>query len=231
METPLVSLADTVLQLAGRLEALLAQQASERILIALAGVPGSGKTTVSQALLAELSIRHIHDVAVVPMDGFHYSKAVLSTFPDPELAFRRRGAPFTFDAEAFVALVKAIKKMPVTSLDESEQFLYAPSFDHAVKDPVPAAIPISSHNRLIIIEGNYTLLDQKPWKEIVTLCEEKWFVDVEKDLVKTRLAQRHLLAGIETSALAAMKRAEENDLPNGDLIRSLLIKPDIIIHN
>ncbi|CAO2653822.1 Nn.00g105550.m01.CDS01 [Neocucurbitaria sp. VM-36] len=225
------TLAVIVLQLTGRIEALLAQPTSERILVAMAGVPGSGKSTVSQALLAELSARNIHNVAIVPMDGFHFSKAVLSTFPDPELAFKRRGAPFTFDAEAFVKLVKAIKTAPVTSINETEQFLSAPNFDHAIKDPVQAAIPISSRNRLIIIEGNYTLLDQKPWKEIAQFCEEKWFLDVEKEVVKERLAQRHLLAGIETSAIAAVKRAEENDLPNGDLIRSLLIKPDVIIKN
>jgi pantothenate kinase len=124
-----------------------------------------------------------------------------------------------------------MKVMPVTTSDQPEQFLYAPSFDHALKDPVLNAIPVSSRNRVIILEGNYTLLDQKPWSEISELCEERWFVDAERELVKQRLATRHLLAGIETTAVAAEKRAEENDLPNGDLIRQLLIKPDVCIQN
>ena len=59
----------------------------------------------------------------------------------------------------------------------------------------------------------------------------RWFVDAPVRLVKERLAQRHLAAGIETSSLAAAHRAEENDIPNGELIRSLLIKPDVIIEN
>jgi pantothenate kinase len=168
---------------------------------------------------------------MILQDGFHYSKSVLSAFPDPELAFKRRGAPFTFDAESFVTLVKAIKSMPMTTSKQREEFLYAPSFDHALKDPEPDAIPISSRNRLIIIEGNYTLLDQKPWNEIARMCEEKWFVDADREVVKLRLAQRHLLAGIETSELAAKRRAEENDLPNGDLIRKMLIAPDVVIKN
>jgi pantothenate kinase len=61
---------------------------------------------------------------MVLQDGFHYSKGVLSAFPDPELAFKRRGAPFTFDAESFVTLVKAIKSMPMTTPKQREKFLY-----------------------------------------------------------------------------------------------------------
>jgi pantothenate kinase len=147
------------------------------------------------------------------------------------LAFKRRGAPFTFDVASFIDLVKAMRVMPVTTSEQPEELLYAPSFDHALKDPVQNAIPVSSRNRVIILEGNYTLLDQKPWNEIAGLCEERWFVDAERELVKQRLATRHLLAGIETTALAAEKRAEENDLPNGDLIRQLLLKPDVCIQN
>lgn len=56
-------------------------------------------------------------------------------------------------------------------------------------------------------------------------------MDAPIDLVKERLAKRHLAAGIETSMQAAVRRAEENDIPNGELIRSLLIKPDVIIEN
>jgi pantothenate kinase len=166
-------------------------------------------------------------------DGFHYTKDALSNFDDPALAFRRRGAPFTFDAHAFVDLVRALKRMPVTSppYSATEQLLYAPSFDHALQDPVADAIPISSHNRLIIVEGNYTLLDEDPWKEVSSLCEQKWFVDVPQDVVQERLVQRHLVAGIETSALKAVERVKENDLPNGDLIRKLLITPDVVIEN
>jgi pantothenate kinase len=153
-------------------------------------------------------------------DGFHYTKDALSNFDDPALAFRRRGAPFTFDAH--------VTSPPYSA---TEQLLYAPNFDHALQDPVADAIPISSHNRLIIVEGNYTLLDEDPWKEVSALCEQKWFVDVPRDVVQERLVQRHLVAGIETSALKAVERVKENDLPNGDLIRKLLITPDVVLEN
>ncbi|KAF2632980.1 phosphoribulokinase/uridine kinase [Macroventuria anomochaeta] len=228
------SLTVPTLDLVNRIEKLLERQASDprqRMLVALAGVPGSGKSTVSYALLQELASRGINDVATVPMDGFHYTKKVLSTFEDPEKAFQRRGAPFTFDADAFLSLIRTLKSMPVTTGEEPEQSVYAPSFDHAVQDPVEDDVAISSRNRVVIVEGNYTLLNQKPWNEITDICDERWFVDVPPDIVRDRLAARHLAAGIESSYEAAVQRAETNDIPNGVMIRSLLIKPDVTIHN
>ena len=59
----------------------------------------------------------------------------------------------------------------------------------------------------------------------------RWFVDAPPEKVRDSLALRHLAAGIETSMPAAIERAQENDIPNGELIRSLLIKPDVIIQN
>ncbi|KAF2676931.1 nicotinamide riboside kinase [Lentithecium fluviatile CBS 122367] len=229
------TLVGTILDLVKRIENLLVQQQTSdpqsRILVALAGVPGSGKSTVSQALLVELASRGICDAAVVPMDGFHYTKNALAEFENPTLTFQRRGAPFTFDATAFVDLVKSIKCMPLTATSQPEQFLYAPSFDHAIQDPVENAIPISSRNRLIIVEGNYTLLEEEPWRGVAALCDEKWFVDVSKEVVLERLVRRHLVAGIETSALKAAERVRENDLVNADLIREKLITPDVVIEN
>lgn len=185
---------ETILDLARRVEKLLARQAGnprQRILVGLAGVPGSGKSTVSDALIAELVLRGVQDVAVVPMvspweyvylkpsnnimqDGFHYTKQVLSTFEDADAAFRRRGAPFTFDSEAFVQLVANLKTTAVTTSTETEMIISAPSFDHKLKDPVESAISISSRNRVIIVEGNYTLLNQRPWSEVAASCAEKY---------------------------------------------------------
>ena len=97
----------------------------------------------------------------------------MSTFDDAEVAFKRRGAPFTFDAKACVTLVKTLKEAPVTKDGEADICITAPSFDHAAKDPVPEAIKISSRTRLVIVEGNYTLLRQNPWNEIAEVCDER----------------------------------------------------------
>jgi pantothenate kinase len=109
---------------------------------------------------------------------------VLSAFEDVDEAFRRRGAPFTFDADAFVQLVDDLKTTPVTTSTESEVFMTAPSFDHKLKDPVEGAIMISSRNRVIIVEGNYTLLDQSPWRKIAGSCMEKYVLMTLLDYVR-----------------------------------------------
>ncbi|PNP86640.1 hypothetical protein FNYG_00030 [Fusarium nygamai] len=228
-------LVKTIGKLIERVERLLAQQKlcspTQRILIGLAGVPGSGKTTISDALIKELKKNGISDVAVLPMDGFHYTRTTLSSFEDPDEAFRRRGAPFTFDAAALLDLVALLKKIPVTTDNEPEIITKAPGFDHARKDPIPNAIEISSRARVIIIEGNYVLLDQDPWSRISTLVDDKWFVDVPVDIARERLASRHLKARIETTIEAAIKRADENDIPNGEYIRSHLVEPNVRIIN
>ncbi|RXG47332.1 hypothetical protein VDGE_30822 [Verticillium dahliae] len=171
------NLAKTTAQLRLRAEHLLAEQSRndprQRVLIALAGVPGSGKSTVATALLEDLNRHGIRHVAVLPMDGFHYSRHVLSSFNDPALAFRRRGAPFTFDATGFLEIVKKLKLMPVTGCGEHAMIIRAPSFDHAEMDPVPNSISLSSEARLVIIEGNYTLLHEAPWDQIADLVDDK----------------------------------------------------------
>ncbi|XWW95915.1 hypothetical protein V2A60_003884 [Cordyceps javanica] len=168
-------LAQTTTMLRQRVNHLLELQKGSprnRVLIALAGVPGSGKSTISDALIQDLMRHGIGEVAVLPMDGFHFSLATLSSFLDPDEALRRRGAPFTFNADGFVELVLRLRAMPVT-MDESETTITAPSFDHAIKDPVPDAIAISSRTKVVIIEGNYTLLDREPWSKISQAVDDK----------------------------------------------------------
>ncbi|KAK5053823.1 hypothetical protein LTR84_001785 [Exophiala bonariae] len=220
---------ETVFQ---RIDVLLERQATnprQRMLIALAGIPGSGKSTISSGLMRKLSKKNAGFVAVVPMDGFHYSKAALALFPDPCLAVRRRGAPFTFDAAAFVQLVMKLKEAPVTFVDESVYSIRAPSFDHRVQDPVADDIEISSRNRIVILEGNYTLFNQTPWNQIGNKVDERWFVDVSPEVAKERLVERHLQAGIECSRELALTRVENNDLLNADLIKRHLLEPNLII--
>jgi pantothenate kinase len=149
----------------------------------------------------------------LPMDGYHLTRAQLSAMPDPTTAHARRGAAFTFDAPAFLRLVKDLR----SPLLPESQTIYAPSFDHAVKDPVASDIPIATTSRVIIFEGNYLSLGSgaPEWKEAAELMDELWFVDVPEEVARKRLIARHVVSGIAANEEEAGRRADENDLVNG----------------
>jgi pantothenate kinase len=77
-----------------------------------------------------------------------------------------------------VRLVSSLLYTPVTTTTEPEICIFAPSFDHEVKDPVKDSIVISSRTRIVIVEGNYTLLDQAPWSDVAKSCTERYAVYV-----------------------------------------------------
>lgn len=145
------------------------------------------------------------------MDGYHLSRAVLSAMPDPAHAHDRRGASFTFDASSFHSLVESIR----TPLDSKSQVLYAPSFDHALKDPVENDIPIYPTSRIVVFEGNYLSLDVDPWNKAASLMDELWFVECDFETARKRLVPRHVKAGIAKDEEEAEWRVRENDLVNG----------------
>ncbi|KAF9693627.1 hypothetical protein EKO04_008327 [Ascochyta lentis] len=194
---------------------------SQRLMVGVSGIPGSGKTTLAAKVSNGLNKKHAHNspgtyngnpvAAFIPMDGYHLSRAQLDAMPDPQNAHARRGAAFTFDAEKFLALVKKLRE-PI--LPETRT-LYAPSFDHAKKDPVADDIPIAPSVRIVIFEGNYCSLNHGPWKEAADLMDELWFVDVDFQIARKRLIHRHIKAGIAKNEEEAAKRADENDLVNG----------------
>lgn len=162
----------------------------------------------------------------VPMDGYHLSRAQLSAMPDAERAHARRGAEFTFDSEAFVGLVRQVRK----PLEPTSTTLYAPSFDHAVKDPVRNDIPIEPTTRILVFEGNYLSLNREPWSVAAGLMDELWFVEVDFETARKRLIPRHLIAGIAANEEEADRRVRENDLVNGEqIVRERLQVNELIV--
>jgi len=140
--------------------------------------------------------------------------------PDPATAHARRGAEFTFDGAAYAALIERLSE-PVA--DAAAATVYAPSFDHAIKDPVADDIAIVPAHRIVVLEGNYLLLDRPPWRDAAARAAERWFVDVDFAVARRRLVRRHVAAGICADAERAGRRADESDLVNGEEIVRLRI--------
>jgi pantothenate kinase len=164
-------------------------------------------------------------VSYVPMDGYHLTRTQLSSMPDPENAHARRGAAFTFDPTSLHALIRQLRE-PLTP---STPTYYAPSFDHAIKDPIANDIPIPPNSRILVFEGNYLSLGKGEWKEIAGLMDELWFVEVEEEVAGRRLVPRHVKAGITANEEEAWKRVRENDLVNGREIVEGRVKVDEVV--
>lgn len=152
----------------------------------------------------------------VPMDGFHLTREALSAMPDPENAHARRGAAFTFDAEGFVKFITSLR-------NNVSEPIWAPTFDHAVKDPIEQGLLIGPENRIVLVEGIYVTLDEVVWRDAARIFDELWFVKVDFEVARKRLRERHLRAGIVQTLEEGDKRAVENDLVNGKEIMDKLL--------
>ena len=183
-------------------------RANQQHWLGIAGAPGSGKSTLAAALMEGLG----EAAVVIPMDGYHLFRHQLNNLPDPADAHARRGAPFTFDAERFVKDLKLAKSTGNGSF---------PGFDHGVGDPVENTILLNcSTHRIVIVEGNYLLLDESPWNDLKQqVFDESWFLDVPVEECKRRVLCRHIATG--KSPNVAKQRIENNDGLNAELVNKV----------
>ena len=202
-------------------------------MIAISGIPGSGKTTLATIMAERINAIYANEhpdkppiATSVSMDGYHLYRSQLAAMPDPAYAFARRGAAFTFDPVKFIHLVRALRE-PV--VEGSTKTLYAPSFDHAVKDPVEDDVPLPPTARVIFFEGNYLSLNKTPWNEAAGLMDELWFLEVDFETARRRLVKRHVEAGIAKDEEEANQRALENDLVNGKEIVDFRLNVDEVL--
>jgi pantothenate kinase len=121
---------------------------------------------------------------------------------------------FTFDAAAYVEFTAALRQSPSSTVLPPLQthLLYAPTFDHALKDPSPNALLILPSHRIIIIEGLYTFIDTPVWRAAAEILDERWLVEVDIPEATRRLVQRHVITGVAKDLDEAKWRADTNDM-------------------
>ena len=176
----------------------------DRTLIAIAGPPGSGKSTVAE-IVTELMNENFMKTSLVPMDGFHLDNKTL----ERENLFDRKGAPETFDVKGFIELIGKLRY---------KRNLRIPLFDRKLDKVVKSGRKISSEQEYIVIEGNYLLLNKGLWRDLYYYWDYKVFLSVDNSVLKSRLIERWLNENHTYSE--AEKRVTKNDLVNANVVNS-----------
>ncbi|KPF59369.1 nucleoside triphosphate hydrolase [Rhizobium sp. AAP116] len=173
-----------------------------RLLVAVAGPPGAGKSTLADRLHQTLTERG-HRSAVLPMDGFHLDNAILEERGD----IARKGAPHTFDIRGLGDILRAVK---------AGGEVFTPVFDRDRELAIAAARCIVAEDRIVIAEGNYLLLQQGRWASLADLFDLTVMVAPPISELERRLVARWTHYGLTPAQIEA--KVEGNDLPNGRLV-------------
>ena len=154
-----------------------ALKADKRTLLGIIGEPGAGKSTLVEQIKEKFPG---NSVAVLPMDGFHLSNKVLI-----ERGIRNiKGAPQTFDALGFVALLERVK-------ENLEEDIYIPVFHREIEESIANEAVITSEVRVVIVEGNYLLFPEMDWGGVRELLDMSYYIDLPQEIRIERLIARH----------------------------------------
>ncbi|MFC8915251.1 nucleoside/nucleotide kinase family protein [Streptomyces sp. NPDC047821] len=184
-----------------------------RRILGLAGAPGAGKSTLAARLVERLGGL----AALVPMDGFHLAQAELRRLGRTA----RKGAPDTFDAAGYAALLARLRAA------EPGTVVYAPAFDRALEEPVAGSIPVGPEVPLVVTEGNYLLHDDGPWSAVRPLLDEVWFLELDDHRRVHRLVERHVRFGKDRSH--AERWVRDSDEANARLVTAGRARADLVV--
>ena len=205
------SLATLPAVLVARVEALLA--AGARRVLGIAGPPGAGKSTLAAQVVAAFP----GTCVVVPMDGFHLAQSELERTGRAD----RKGAPDTFDADGYVALLRRLRE------PRDGHVVYAPEYRRDLRNGVAGAIAVPADVPLVVTEGNYLLLDAHGFAPVADLLDESWYVAPDDDVRLARLIARHERFGKSPQAARAWSTGP--DEANARLVAATAGRADVVV--
>ncbi|KAF0674840.1 nucleoside/nucleotide kinase family protein [Profundibacterium mesophilum] len=196
--------------LAARIAAL---PPGRRHLVALAGPPAAGKSYRAERITRALADKG-RVASVLPMDGFHLDDAIL----ERRGLRARKGAPETFDLAGLRRCLEAI---------HAGGEVIHPVFDRAREIAIAGAGEIPAQCELVIVEGNYLLLDRPGWRDLAGLWSLSIRLAPPRDEIERRLCARWEQHGYDECAARA--KLEGNDLPNARLVLRCSLAADITL--
>jgi len=197
---------------------LLEQRVNKRIIIAIAGPPGSGKTTAATELVSKLNTSRDSCAAMLSMDGYHYDNSVLRQMGRLE----RKGAPDTFDVDGLAHMLGRIR-------ENTAETIAVPKFDRHIEVARAGAYLIPRSCNYVVIEGNYLLLDIPPWDRLAEFFDITLMIKTPIKTLRDRLNRRWQQHGY--GSRVSMHKIESNDLPNGLLVTGFSRPPDLILES
>ena len=195
-----------------------------RQLIAIAGPPGCGKSSFAAVLsLVTNTLCRQEMCAVIGQDGWHYPNQFLDShlIPKDERMIPLRlikGAPETFDVEGLLACLLRIKTQDEVNF---------PIYSREQHEPLPGAGRINLEHRIILLEGNYLLLDRPGWREIHALTDRSIFLTAPVNAILAGLRERHLRGGKDPQSMENHLRTV--DLPDIQIVMQFSKSADILV--
>ena len=187
-----------------------------RALLGIVGEPGAGKSTFAEQLLARLEKAQPGLAVAVSMDGFHLAHKVIGARGQSS----RKGTIDTFDADGFLAFLRRTR-------DETANTVWWPEFDRELEDAVSGAIEVAVHHRLVIVDGNFLLATEGPWRQAKNLLDESWFLDARPEPRRERLIRRYISYGFTPETARAKTLGVDED--TSALIRGTVPRADLVL--
>ncbi|MGM0216018.1 nucleoside/nucleotide kinase family protein [Enterococcus sp. AZ109] len=168
----------------------LQKEKDQRIFVYLAAPPGCGKTTL--AVFLERLSRNFPEytpLQAIGLDGFHYEQAYLNQH-DLELDGKSvsmkdfKGHPATFNVPLLLEKIKAARY-------EDNKW---PIYSRRLHDVVHEQLQLTE--KIILLEGNYLLLNEDPWDQLQKYCSDRVFLYTDAAELAERLIQRKVLGGL-----------------------------------